>query len=381
MFGWLRPRTVQFQLAHPSDAGITVTESSALGSATAFACVRIISSSAASLSLTAFKESGDITRIYKDSSVYRLLKSPNYQQTQYQFLSTLVTHLLLYGNAFVLKETLGSRVTALWLLPPDQIQVEFNQDGSLLYHYRVGSTVTTYREDDIIHHKYLSIDGRMGLSPVSVCRNSIGLELAGSKWMSSIMKSGGRPGGILEVPGTLKPEAVDRLRQSWQDIHAGVENAGKVAVLESGIKYSPFELKLADQEFLASRRFQSDEIGRIFGVPSQLLSGNDRPTFNSVENLIIAYRQFTLRPILVNVESTFTKGLFGTEPNATVKFDLSSDISADVKSRMEAYNSCDFMTLNEKRQREGLNPLPGADVLMVPLNEAPLPNVLKRGNE
>ena len=323
-------------------AGKSVTEKTAMQMTAVYACVRILSEAVAGLSLHLYKynDSGGKSKAI-EHPLYRLLHDePNPEMSSFVFRETLMTHLLLWGNAYARIIRRQGHVTELWYLKPNYMTVERDsQTGKIKYTYSDDITNKTYvyKPSQILHIKGLSIDGVKGLSPISQAREAVGLSLAAEEYGSKFFGNGARPGGVLEHPGILKnPE---KLRESWNQVYQGTKNSHKIAVLEEGMKYHSIGIAPEDAQFLETRKYQVNEICRIFRIPPHLVADLERATFSNIEHQSIEFVQYTIRPWLVRWEQEITKSLLSDEEKTLyfARFNVDGLLRGDYKSRMEGY--------------------------------------------
>ena len=258
-----------------STSGKHVNERSAMQMTAVYACVRILSESIASLPVHLYQnqDEGSKTRAVKHP-LYRILHDePNPEMTSFVFRETLMTHLLLWGNAYaqIIRNGKGE-VIGLYPLMPNRMTVDRDAFGKICYRYQMQdsdahtgkSGNVTLKPSDVLHIPGLGFDGLVGYSPIAMAKNAIGLSIATEEYGARFFANGATPGGILEFPGTVKnPESI---RESWNKGFSG-SNAHKVAILEEGMKYTPISISPEQAQFLETRKFQIDEIARIFRVP------------------------------------------------------------------------------------------------------------------
>lgn len=303
-----------------SDAGETVNEKSAMQIATVYACVRLLAESVAGLPLHLYKYTGDAGRDKEratDHPLYKLLyRQPNPEMTSFSYFETLMTHLLLYGNAYsqVIRDG-RNNVVSLYPLLPENVEVDRDENGRIYYIYHAYTDEKPgerdkdifFRADEIFHVPGLGFNGLVGFSPIAMMKNSLGTTLAVEKYGSAFFKNGAQPSGVLEHPGVLKnPE---KLRENWSQIYGGPGNAHRVAVLEEGMAYKAISLPPEDSQFLSTRQFGVNEICRIFRVPPHLVQDLEHATFSNIEHQSIDFVVHTLTPWLVRFEQAIVKDL------------------------------------------------------------------------
>ena len=262
-----------------SSSGKVVTERSAMQMTAVYACVRILSEAIAGLPLHMYryKDDGGKEKAL-DHPLYLLLHDePNPEMSSFVFRETLMTHLLLWGNAYaqIIRNGKGE-VVALYPLMPNKMTVSRDETGQLYYTYQKSqeelpkdNTYTvTLHPSDVLHIPGLGFDGLVGYSPIAMAKNAIGLAIATEEYGSKFFANGAAPSGVLEHPGTIKDP--QRVRESWMSQFGGSANSNKIAVLEEGLKYTPISISPEQAQFLETRKFQINEIARIFRVPPHI---------------------------------------------------------------------------------------------------------------
>ena len=261
-------------------SGKAVTERTAMQMTAVYSCVRILSEAVAGLPLHVYRynESGGKEKAV-DHPLYLLLHDePNPEMTSFIFRETLMTHLLLWGNAFaqIIRNGKGE-VVALYPLMPNKMTVDRDENGHLYYRYNRSSDEALQGGDgtvileprDVLHIPGLGFDGLVGYSPIAMAKNAIGLAIATEEYGAKFFANGAAPSGVLEHPGTIKDPS--KVREAWQSQFGGSANSGKVAVLEEGMKYTPISISPEQAQFLETRKFQINEIARIFRVPPHMV--------------------------------------------------------------------------------------------------------------
>ncbi|MBQ1492423.1 MAG: phage portal protein, partial [Blautia sp.] len=292
-----------------SASGKYVTERSAMQMTAVYSCVRILSEAVASLPLQLYRYTTDGGKEKAiDHPLYFLVHDePNPEMTSFVFRETLMTHLLLWGNAYsqIIRNGKGE-VIALYPLMPDKMKVDRDAKGKLYYEYTVsdgddvdgrqgtdkrGRTVRL-EPHDVLHIPGLGFDGLVGYSPIAMAKNAIGLAIATEEYGSKFFANGAAPSGVLMHPGTIKDPS--RIRDSWQATFGGSGNANKIAVLEEGMKYTPISISPEQAQFLETRKFQIDEIARIFRVPPHMIGDLEKSSFNNIEQQSLEFVKYTL---------------------------------------------------------------------------------------
>ena len=350
-----------------SGAGKSVTVSSAIQMSTVYACVRVIAETIASLPLHVYEVTGKGDMKATEHPLYHVLHDePNLEMTSFILRETMLSHLLLWGNSYCQIIRSGrTQVIGLYPLMPDHMEVDRDSSGNLKYTYTTSEGRTVLLSaDDVLHIPGLGFDGVMGYSPIALERNAIGLGLAAEEYGGKFFANGARPSGVLTHPNTVKDPK--RLRESWNTAYGGSANANKVCILEEGMTYAPISIPNSEAQFLETRKFQVEEICRIFRVPPHLVCNLDRATFSNIEHSSIDFAVHTIRPWLVRIEQAINRALFSDQEKARffVRFNIDGLMRGDYKSRMEGYaiaRQNGWMSSNDIRELENLNPLSDED--------------------
>lgn len=372
-----------------STSGKSVTERSSMQMTAVYACVRILSEAIAGLPLHLYryKEGGGKEQAV-DTNLYRLLHDePNPEMTSFVFRETLMTHLLLWGNAYaqIIRNGKGE-VIALYPLMPNKMSVDRDEKGQLYYTYSraneeaatmTGNTVTL-KPSDVLHIPGLGFDGLVGYSPIAMAKNAIGMAIACEEFGAKFFANGAAPSGVLEHPGTIKDPA--KVRDSWNSTFGGSANSGKVAVLEEGMKYTPISISPEQAQFLETRKFQINEIARIFRVPPHMVGDLEKSSFSNIEQQSLEFVKYTLEPWVVRWEQALSRALLSAteKPTYFFKFNLEGLLRGDYQSRMNGYaiaRQNGWMSANDIRELENQDRIPaeeGGDLYLINGNMLPL---------
>lgn len=307
--------------------------------------------------------------------------------SSFVFRETLMTHLLLWGNAYaqIIRNGKGE-VVALYPLMPNKMTVSRDETGQLYYTYQKSqeelpkdNTYTvTLHPSDVLHIPGLGFDGLVGYSPIAMAKNAIGLAIATEEYGSKFFANGAAPSGVLEHPGTIKDP--QRVRESWMSQFGGSANSNKIAVLEEGLKYTPISISPEQAQFLETRKFQINEIARIFRVPPHMVGDLEKSSFSNIEQQSLEFVKYTLDPWVVRWEQSIQRTLLTPEEKKTyfVKFNVEGLLRGDYQSRMSGYATArqnGWMSANDIRELENLDRIPaeeGGDLYLVNGNMLPL---------
>ncbi len=343
-------------------SGKAVNERTAMQTSAVYACVRILAESVAGLPLHVYERTANGSKSTKPSHpLYQLLHDePNREMTSFVFRETLMSHLLLWGNAYaqIIRDGRGFPI-ALYPLLPDRMAVDRRESGELVYTYQSDKGQVKLRRENILHIPGLGFDGLIGYLPIAMAKNAVGLALATEDYGATFFANGANPGGVLEHPGVIKPEQADRLRESWQSQFGGA-NAHKVAVLEEGLKFHQMSIPPEQAQFLETRKFQINEIARIFRVPPHMVGDLEKSSFSNIEQQSLEFVKYTLDPWVVRWEQSLQQALILPSEKATIfiKFNLDGLLRGDYQSRMQGYSTGiqnGFMSVNDVRGLEDMN--------------------------
>ena len=352
-----------------STSGKVVNERSSMQMTAVYACVRILAVAIAGLPLHLYRHGEDSSKQKaKDHPHYTLLHAePNVEMTSFVFRETLMTHLLLWGNAYaqIIRNGKG-QVVALYPLMPNRMQVDRDKNGKLYYQYTTSAedtpilqgTTVILDPSEVLHIPGLGFDGLVGYSPIAMAKNAIGMAIACEEFGAKFFANGAAPSGVLEHPGTVKDPT--RLRETWQGQFGGSANAGKVAVLEEGMKYTPISISPEQAQFLQTRKFQINEIARIFRVPPHMLGDLEKSSFSNIEQQSLEFVKYTLDPWVIRWEQALSRALLSAEEKQSFffRFNVEGLLRGDYQSRMSGYATArqnGWMNANDIRTLEDMD--------------------------
>lgn len=360
---WYRPTA-----GVASVAGVRVDADTALKLSAAWACVRLISETIATLPLQVYERMGEQgKRPAPDMPLYDLLHDqPNGDQTALEWRQQMTVHALLRGNAYSEKipGPLGS-VSELVPLHPDLVTPPDKIGGP--YEYREANGQRRQIDADrMFVLRGLTLDGQRAVSVIEYARESMGIGLAAEQYAGRVFSQDGRPRGTLEHPGKLSKDAADRLKETWQESYAGLGNAHKVAVLQEGMKFSAISVSPDDAQMIATREFSIEDVARWFGVPPHMIGSTAKVTSwgSGIEQLSIGFVTYTLLPWLKRWEQAIRRDLIGNKRRYFAEHNVDGLVRGDIKTRYEAYSigrQMKWLSANDVRRFENLNPILGGD--------------------
>lgn len=361
--------------ANPYDATTTTT---AMKISVVSACVEIRSDSIGKMPFFV-KNTADRNVDYSHNITKLLSVRPNAIMTPFVFKKLLETWRLLNGNAYVYlaRDNRNGRVTDMIPLNPLFVEPELNEKGEVWYRYQNGSVRRLIDSASIVHLKGFSEDGIKGQSVLSRAANKIATMTEQNDYQKMFYQNRAQPSGILTVESDLSKESKDKVRDEWQRIYGGVDNAFRIAVLDHGMNYSPITMTQRDAQFIETTEASVADIARYFLVPLYKLQ-TGKQTYQSNEQNAIEYVTTAIAPTVKQYEEEFTyKCLFEREinQNMEVVVNLNAEMRGDSATRAEWYRtmkSIGVYSVNDIRTLEDLPNVEGGEIRLVPLNTIPL---------
>ena len=354
-------------------SGKPVNERTAMQTTAVYACGRILAEAIASLPLHVYEYQDDGgKKLVHDHPLYYLLHDePNPEMTSFVFRETLMSHLLIWGNAYaqIIRDGAG-RVLGLYPLLPDKMEVQRDDRGNIYYVYSRNSDENPMlkeygniklKAENVLHIPGLGFDGLIGYSPIAMAKNAVGMTLACEEYGASFFANGANPGGVLEHPGVLKDPS--KVRESWNSVYRGVNNAHKIAVLEEGMKYQQIGIPPEEAQFLETRKFQINEIARLYRIPPHMVGDLDKSSFSNIEQQSLEFVKYTLDPWVIRWEQSLQRSLLlpGEKGKYFIKLNVDGLLRGDYQSRMNGYavgRQNGWFSANDIREMENMNPIP-----------------------
>ena len=291
-------------------SGVEVDRSSSLGITAVWACVRVLSETLASLPLILYRRlEGDAKERATDHDLYDLLHiKPNSEQSAFSFKEVMMGHLVLQGNCYAHKEMTNSGyVKSLWPLNPEKMEDIKRENGELVYYYRDGSQIQKIPKEEMFHVPGLGFDGIRGYSPIEMVKQSFGMSIAAEQYGARFFENNAWPGGYVQMKGHLKDkDAMKRFKDTWNDAHKDWGKRHAIGVLEDEAEFKTITIPPEHAQFIETKKFQVNEIARIFRVPPHLIGDLERATFSNIEEQGMEFIIYTMRPWLVKWEQAIT---------------------------------------------------------------------------
>lgn len=369
-----------------SKSGQSVTPENAMQCAAVNACVRVIAESVAQLPLILYRRTpdGGKVRATEHPLYAKLAVKPNGWQTSFEYREAQQVNLVLRGNAYSFINRVGNRIHELIPIHPDRIEVEQLDDFTVQYVVKTGEKKTVIPASEIHHVRGISTNGLTGLNPIHMAREAIGLSLATEEHGARLFQNGARPGAIIKRPKDApgwSEEAAKRFLESFREAYSG-ENLSRTAMLEDGMEFQVVGMTSEDAQFLETRKYQRTEIASIFRVPPHMIGDLERATFSNIEHQSLEFVMHSLMPWLRRWEQAISRDLLTEKERETyfAEFLVDGLLRGDIQTRYAAYTQAinsGFMSRNEVRLKENMNPADGLDEFLTPLNmtgESPTPD-------
>lgn len=364
-----------------SSSGKVVTADKAIQLSAVWACVRLLSESISTLPLKIYVRQPDGSRkAATDHPAYSILcRRPNSEMTPSRFMLMVVASICLRGNAFIEKKFIANRLVSLVPLLPQNMVVKRLTTGALEYKYTENGNERVIPVKNIMHIRGFGLDGVCGMMPMKTGRDVIGSAMAVEESAAKIFEQGLQSSGFLSADNALTDEQRERLR-GYMASFTGSKNAGKIMVLEGGLKYQGVTMNPEDAQMLESRAFSIEEICRWFRVPPFMVGHTTKQSSwaSSLEGMNLQFLTHTLRPLLVNIEQEIGRCLLDSDDDVFAEFSVEGLLRADSAGRAAYYTSAlqnGWMSRNDVRRLENMPPIEGGDIYTVQLNLTQLKNL------
>ena len=362
--------------------GKTISPDNAMEAPTVYACVRLISQTLARMPWQVLRNSADGASNDVTHPVYQLLNGEaNEDMTSFVFREAQISDCLLYGNsfAFINRNPAGTPI-GMERLRPDLMYMMRDQANQPYYQYWTGKAdekaseeikQRKFRPYDILHIVGPSADGMLGEAAIHRMRDLIGMELELQEFTSRFFSQNCRPAGVLSMPGRLSAEGANRLREAFNRVHSGAQGAGKIAILEEGLRFEAISTNAKDSDLDSMKKFCRQQIAAAFNVPSHRVGDNDGVSYSSAEQANAVFVQSTLAGWAARLEQEVNRKLLKRGDDVTTRISFDDLLRGDMSTRFSAYAVAvtnGILTPNEIRAREGLPAVDGGESIRLPLN-------------
>jgi HK97 family phage portal protein len=345
-----------------------VNQESALRVIAVYSAVTLIAGTAASLPVKvyAYATIGGKRTEMRTPGTKLLWGRPNPSMSRQVYNETIFGHMLLWGNAYIMKVREGSTAVAqLWPIRPDRVTVkDSDKDGNKSFVIQGDSR--TYTQREIIHIPFFSLDGVHGLSPIGLAREGIGLSMAAEEFGARFFGQGSQLSGVITTPSSLTKEQSLKLAVEWERKHAGLGNSHRPAILDNGASWQTVGIPPDDAQFLQTRQFQVQEIARLFRVPPHLIAEVSGSTSwgTGIAEQNAGFHRYTLMPLLTRVEQEMSDDADLLFNNQQMTFDASGLLRANMRERYQSYlmaRTGGWESPNDIRALEDEDPFDGGD--------------------
>lgn len=361
-------------------SGAVVTKQTAMGFTPIYNAVKLLSESISQIPLEICEKtpSGDIIK-RPDHTLSRILtQNPNKNQTKVSFFSKVIVDLCLDGNSYVYIERNGAGTPIdLYCMNADNVEL-IHKDGDIIYSNKKDGKA--YTSQEILHFKTLSTDGYVGISPITQCKNAIGWGLAVETYGNTFFRNGAKLSGVLSTDRQMSELSLERLKTSFQEQYANLNDANKTLVLEEGLKFQQVSISNEQAQFLSSRDMAIQEVARVYNIPPHMLKDLSKSSFNNIEQQSTEFVRYSVQPYLSNLEAEMNLKLFKQNEQGKMftNFDANGLLRGSPNDRASFYDKMvkvGAMTINEVRERENMNRVDGGDELYVSNQIQPIADV------
>lgn len=363
-----------------TSAGVSVTEEKALAIAAVWRAIRLCTQDIASMPLLLYTRLPRGKDRATGNPLYRLLHDrPNGEMSSFMYWETVQAHIEMWGNHYSEIEFRNNgTVAGLWPLMPDRTWPE-RQNGEKIFKTRLpNGRMVELPANRVLHIPGFGYDGMVGKGPIAVARESLGYTMAVRQYGAAYYGNGARVSGVLSHPEVLGPEARKNIRDDWERLHQGLNNAHRIAILEEGVTFTETSFSPEDSQFLDTQRFGVQEVARWFGVPLHMLMDNSMSPASNVEQASLDWVMHGIRPRAIRIEKAVNWDIV-PQGQLFAEFLLTALLRGDNASRSQFYRelwNIGAMSQNDIREAENMNTVEGGDTLFVPLNMIPLDQAL-----
>ena len=365
-----------------SATGVNVNQATALKATAVLACVTMLCEDFAKLTPNVWKRGKDGERTPAvEHPLYELLYQPNDWQDYFQFAEMMQFSLVMRGNAYAVKVRDGrGKIVKLVPVNADWVALWESPDGQLFYRVtpnglhmmaELRGQPFLIPSEDMFHVRGFSMNGLLGASRMALASEAIGLSIAYERQAAQFAGQGASLSGVLTTDQKLTPDAAARMAADWKSMKSGLQNAGKIAVLEQGLKFQEMTLSAADAEFIGSRGMQIQEIARIWRIPAHMIGALERATNNNIAQMATEYMNLTLSSYTSRWAWRWDVDFGLRAQDMFIDYDTTTLTRADQGARYANYARgimSGFLTPNEARIDDGREPKPNGDDLLEPAN-------------
>jgi HK97 family phage portal protein len=362
-----------------TSAGVSITTDNSMTIAGVYSAVRVITDAISQLPTHVVREVGNNIEKDKSHALFPLVsRQPNDLMTNFVFWQIMFPNVLLWGNAYAIIDFDPRTMRPISLLPvhPSMVTVSI-QNGILMYTFRLeGGTEFTLDQSNVLHYRGLG-DQLMGKSVIDLAEDNLGLGKAAEGFGSTFFGNGTNMNGVLTTDSSLSDKARKNISDSISSSNGGLSKSNKLLLLEEGLKFQPTSIAPDSAQFLETRKFSIVDIARWFKLAPHKIADLERATFSNIEEQDLNFVKETILPWVIMIEQEDNRKLLREDEKNTlsIKKNLDGLLRGDIKTRYEAHKvgiQNGFITPNEARKKENMNPIDGLDTTWMQLNTAPV---------
>lgn len=349
---------------------------------TVYSCINRIAKSISAMSFKLFRVTEDTEEELRKHILLELFKAPNPEMGGKTFIENLVGYWLISGNAYLYLYLGESKNYAeMYLLRPDRVRVKKSKgEDEIIYIYSVGGRGKVYTQEEVLHIKFFNpLNDLYGLSPISVCAQSVDIVNLGLDWNRQLLLNESRPSGVIFLQGILTPEQREELRRQFMEKYTGIKNIGKPIVIEGGegMDWKQISLSPKDMDWLQSDKASTLKICSVFGVPPELIGMQEQKTYSNFQEARLDFVEHTIIPLMEILVEEFNRWLvkkFDNDLELRINYEKTPGYQAIQEKKWErAMKAMGLMTINEIRTKLlEIEPIEGGDVILIDGSKMPL---------
>lgn len=361
----------------PVWSGAEVDENTALEYVPYWACVKVLRETIASLPVILYKRTSSGKERATNHSAYNVFHlRANPEQTAYDYKEMTASHFLIYGKSYSEKVYNNKgELAELWPLMPWNMNPK-RKDGKLYYFYDLpnGKQHVFLREELLVLNNF-TLTGIEGERVINYIKQCLGTGMAADEYGARFYSNDSAPGGIIEMPGHLKKENIERFKDSWEKNYGQLSNKHRTAILEDGAKFHELTVAPDKAQFLETRKFQQQQTAAFHRIPPHLIGDLDRATYTNIEQQSLEFVNYTMLPYFVRFEQNFTTQTLTEKEQKKLFYEFLVDalLRGDIEARYRAYKTgreMGVLSADDIREKENMNKLPDGigEKYYIPMN-------------
>lgn len=357
---------------------VYVSPETSMKLAAVYSCIYVLASNVAQMPLHVMRNTGRSVEVARDHAAFHLLHNePNDWQTSYKWRELKQRHILGWGNGYTrIVRTRRGELSSLDACMPWETTL-INTGGRYTYGVYNEQGSFAVSPDDMIHVRALGNNQKMGLSPILQHAETIGMGMSGQQYTSKFFGGNARPAGIVSVKGDLNKDSWARLKEMWQKASQALRSQeNKTMLLPADIDYKALTVSPVDAQLIDMMKLNRSMIAGIFNIPAHMINDLEKATFSNITQQAIQFVRYTIMPWVMNWEQELNRRLFTRAELAAgyyVRFNLAGLLRGTPQERAQFYHFAitdGWMSRNEARAFEDMNPVDGLDQMLVSVNAA-----------